>query len=210
MKPQKDRPNALWYRTFFILILTMLAGGGLLASPPAAEADAGPSAPGLTARLDQTAPFVKQGQVHISLDRYIKAQLTRAHMPGLSAAIVKNGQVVWTGAYGYSRVNTKEPVTSETLFELASVSKTVIATAVMQIWEKGQLDLDADINLYLPFQVVNPNFPKTPITTRMLMTHTSSIVDNSLVFLKEYRRGDPTIPLGQFLADFLGPRRGLL
>jgi CubicO group peptidase (beta-lactamase class C family) len=91
------------------------------------------------------------------------------------------------------------------LFELASVSKTVIATAVMQLWEDGQLDLDADINAYLPFRVVNPHFPEVPITTRMLMTHTSSIVDDSLVFLKEYGRGDPTIPLGQFLSDYLTP-----
>jgi len=141
----------------------------------------------------------------IPLDRYIETQLARAHMAGLSAAIVKNGRVVWTGAYGYSRILGKEPVTSETLFELASISKTVIATAVMQIWEKGQIDLDADINVYLPFQVVNPHFPDVPITTRMLMAHTSSIVDVGLVYLKEYRLGDPTISLGQFLADFLAP-----
>jgi CubicO group peptidase (beta-lactamase class C family) len=201
----KDSFNAKWFKTFFILILTMLAGGGIFASPAAAEGDAGLSAPGLTARFDQAAPTASLGQDLPPLDLYIKAQLSKAHMAGLSAAIVKNGQVVWMGAYGYSRVNSKEPVTSETLFELASVSKTVIATAVMQLWEDGQLDLDADINAYLPFRVVNPHFPEVPITTRMLMTHTSSIVDDSLVFLKEYGRGDPTIPLGQFLSNYLTP-----
>ena len=205
MKTLKDSFNTKWHMTFFILMLSVLAGGGLFAFPAAAEDEAGLSAPGLTARFDEAAATAVQGQDLIPLDSYIKAQLARAHMPGLSAAIVKNGRVVWTGAYGYSRFNSKEPVTSETLFELASVSKTVIATAVMQLWEDGQLDLDADINDYLPFRVANPLFTELPITTRMLMAHTSSIVDDSLVFLKEYGRGDPTIPLGQFLLDYLSP-----
>ncbi len=173
-------------------MLSMLAGGGLIAAPSAAQGNGGLPAPGLTARFDNAAPTAIQGQDLIPLDPYTKTQLSRAHMPGLSAAIVKNGQIVWTGAYGYSRVNTKEPVTSETLFELASVSKTVIATAVMQVWESGFLDLNADINLYLPFKVVNPLFPDLPITTRMLLAHTSSIHDVGFVYVN----GCPLYPAG--------------
>jgi CubicO group peptidase (beta-lactamase class C family) len=141
----------------------------------------------------------------IPLDDFIQTQMARAHMPGLSAAMVKHGQVVWTGAYGYARVNAQRPVTEDTLFELASISKTFIATAVMQLWEKGQLDLDADINLYLPFHVVNPHFPDSPITTRMLVAHTSSITDSGAILVSSYVLGDPTILLGQFLKDFLSP-----
>ena len=96
-------------------------------------------------------------------------------------------------------------MTSDTLFELASISKTVIAAAVMQLWEQGRLDLDKDVNSYLPFQVVNPHVPDVPITTRMLMTHTSSITDNTAVLILSYGLGDPTIPLGQFLQDYLTP-----
>jgi CubicO group peptidase (beta-lactamase class C family) len=164
----------------------------------------GPSA-GLRSWFSPVPETADQESDRIPLDLYIKANLVQAHIPGLSAAIVKNGQIVWKGAYGYSRVNAQEPVTSDTLFELASVSKTVIATAVMQVWENGLLDLDADINLYLPFQVINPHFPDVPITTRMLMTHTSSINDVDLIYVREYRLGDPTIPLGIFLEDYLTP-----
>jgi CubicO group peptidase (beta-lactamase class C family) len=155
--------------------------------------------------LDPTSEAGRQETDPIPLDLFIRTQMALAHMPGLSAVIVKNGRIVWSGAYGYSRINDQSPVTGDTLFELASVSKTVIATAVMQLWETGRLGLDTDINTYLPFPVVNPNFPDVPITARMLMAHTSSIIDNDAVFIKEYRPGDPTIALGAFLEDYLTP-----
>jgi CubicO group peptidase (beta-lactamase class C family) len=56
-----------------------------------------------------------------------------------------------------------------------SISKLFLATAVMQLWEKGRINLDEDINQYLPFQVRNPMFPNHKITVRMLLTHTSSL-----------------------------------
>ncbi len=58
---------------------------------------------------------------------------------------------------------------------IASISKTITATAVMQLWEQGLFELDDDVNDYLPFNVRNPNHPDVPITFRMLLTHTSSI-----------------------------------
>jgi CubicO group peptidase (beta-lactamase class C family) len=101
-----------------------------------------------------------------------------SHTPGLSAVIVKGGAIVWQGAYGFRDAAATRPVTPDTLFELASLSKTVLAVAVMQLVEAGKLVLDADVSEALPFEVRNPHFPDRPITLHMLLGHVSGIVDN--------------------------------
>jgi CubicO group peptidase (beta-lactamase class C family) len=70
------------------------------------------------------------------------------------------------------------PATADTLFMIASVSKTITATALMQLYEQGKFKLDDDINRYLPFKVRIPEAPNVPITFRQLLNHTSSIGDN--------------------------------
>jgi CubicO group peptidase (beta-lactamase class C family) len=86
---------------------------------------------------------------------------------------------------------------------LASISKTITATALMQLYEQGYFDLDDPINDYLPFQVSIPRFPKINITFRMLLTHTSSIRDNWYAMISNV--GDSDIPLGEYLEDYLTP-----
>jgi CubicO group peptidase (beta-lactamase class C family) len=68
-------------------------------------------------------------------------------------------------------------VTEDTKYRIASISKTITAIAIMQLVEQGLLDLDVDISNILDYEVQNPNFPDSPITTRMLLSHTSSIID---------------------------------
>ena len=70
-----------------------------------------------------------------------------------------------------SSVNTK--------YRIASISKTITAIAVMQLVEQNLLDLDADISTILGYSVQNPNNPTVPITTRMLLSHTSTIIDGT-------------------------------
>jgi CubicO group peptidase (beta-lactamase class C family) len=86
--------------------------------------------------------------------------------------------VIRAKGYGFADIAQQEPATPDTPFYLASISKTFTATAVMQLWEQGFLDLDDDIDEYLPFSVRNPNFPDVPITFRMLLDHGSSIRSN--------------------------------
>jgi CubicO group peptidase (beta-lactamase class C family) len=62
-------------------------------------------------------------------------------------------------------------MTDQTIQNIGSISKTITATAVMQLWERGKFKLDDDVNKYLPFQVRNPHFPDDPITFRQLLTH---------------------------------------
>lgn len=113
-----------------------------------------------------------------AIDLFLLEQMRTAKIPGLAAAIVKQGKVAWVGAYGWADIAKRTRVDRHTLFQTASVSKTVTAVAIMQLVEKGSLKLDADINTALPFAVRHPRHPKVPITLRHLLTHTSGIRDN--------------------------------
>ena len=134
---------------------------------------------GLTANcLGQKLDNLPGPQNPTDLDRFILDGMKGAKVPGLAAAVVKDGNIIWTGAYGWANIENKTPVTNETLFQVASVSKPVTAFAIMQLVEQGLLTLDADINEVLPFPVRNPRHPKVPITLKHLLTHTSGIRDN--------------------------------
>jgi CubicO group peptidase (beta-lactamase class C family) len=85
---------------------------------------------------------------------------------------------------------------------IASISKTVTATAVMQLWEDGRVNLDQDINAHLPFEVRNPHHPGESITVRQLLTHTSSIGDSAL-YRQSYACGDPQVSLPRWIEGYL-------
>ena len=87
----------------------------------------------------------------------------------------------------------------------ASSSKVVTGAAVLKAMSEKGIGLDAPVNAYLPFKVVNPAFPGTPITFRMLLTHTSSILYDVDTGHDLYGDGDATMPLGEFLREYLVP-----
>lgn len=121
------------------------------------------------------------------------------YIPGLAACIIANGKIFRMKTYGYADVENEIDVDENTLFMLASVSKTFTATALMQLYENGEFDLDDPVNENLPFTVENPYYPNTPITYRMLLTHTASIYDD----LGDNVTGDNPTPLGDFLSNYL-------
>lgn len=96
---------------------------------------------------------------------------------GLSLAVVRDGKIEWTISYGYSDKEMGIAANTQTVYRIASISKTVTAMALMTLYDKGLVELDSDISSYLEFQVVNPYFPDKHITLRSLLTHTSSISD---------------------------------
>ncbi len=139
----------------------------------------------------------------VGLDSLIQAEMEARHIPGAATCAIKNGEIIWSTGHGWAIIEDSIPVTDTTLFMLASVSKTITAVAVMQLWEQNAFDLDDDINDYLPFEVHNPNFTDSIITFRHLLTHTSSITDNWSAM--PYSVGDSPIALGEYLADYLVP-----
>jgi CubicO group peptidase (beta-lactamase class C family) len=121
-----------------------------------------------------------------ALDRALKAVLTDAKQPlaSLSALAIRDGKVVYQGHFGHRvlPLQTGEKgatADAHTLYRIASISKQVSTIGVMRLVDEGKLDLDADISGYLGFAVRNPNFPDSVITTRMLLSHTSSLRDDA-------------------------------
>jgi len=113
-----------------------------------------------------------------SFDFRIKLLMRLGHFPSVSSCIIKNNSIVWYKGYGKAKIFPKKEPTSDTIYPIGSISKTVTATAAMQLWEKGLFNLDDDINDYLDFNVRNPNYPDTPITFRMLLAHHSSLTND--------------------------------
>ena len=138
-----------------------------------------------------------------ALDGFIAAEMKAGHLPGLEAVIVKRGRMVWDGAYGWADIAAHKPVTPDTLFMLASVSKTITATALMQRYDAGDFGLDDDVSTALPFSVIHPNFATTPITYRELLTHTAGFEDNWSVM--PYTVGDSPWPLAWFCEEYIVP-----
>ena len=123
---------------------------------------------------------------------------------GISACIVEAGSIAFLGAHGWADREQRIPMSPDTLINIASVTKTITATAVMQLVEAGDLDLDVPTDKYLPFTVRNPHFPDTPLTVRQLLTHRSSLSDGP-VYDEAYGCGDPDSALGDWLSEFLVP-----
>lgn len=139
------------------------------------------------------------------LDAFIMDKIEAFPIPGLAACIIKNKKLVWSRGYGWANIEQKIPMNPDTVMNIGSISKTFTATAIMQLWEKGEFQLEDDINNYLPFVVKNALFPKEAITFRQLLTHRSSIKDGS-AYGESYTCGDPTIPLGTWLKEYFTPR----
>ncbi|HYV90531.1 MAG TPA: serine hydrolase [Chitinophagales bacterium] len=119
-------------------------------------------------------------QITTALDDYILDKMKNARLPGVAVAIIKDGKAALTKGYGLANVDKDIPYTPNTIQQIASISKPVTATAVMKLWEDGLFELDDPINNYLPFPVTNPFYPGVPITFRMLLSHTSSLILNDV------------------------------
>lgn len=125
--------------------------------------------------------FIGKAQALISdeksleIDRYIEHIMLEQKIPGLALAITHKGKVLKKKNYGLASVEFKIQVADSSVFWLASVSKHFTATAIMQLFEKGILDLDDNIHKHLPD---TPNYWKG-ITIRHLLTHTSGLPSSS-------------------------------
>lgn len=101
---------------------------------------------------------------------------------GISVAVVRDGKLVYTRSFGYKNLEQHIPLTDESIFRIASISKSFSSTALMQLVKKKKLSLNDDVSKLIGFPVRNPKFPNTVITLRMLLSHTSSINDREGYF----------------------------
>lgn len=139
-----------------------------------------------------------------AFDDWVRSEMARQHVPGLSLAVVRNGELLRTAGYGWANLAERRAMTPDTLQNIASVTKTITCAAVMQLVERGRLALDEPIDRHLPFPVRNPAHPHVPLTSRQLLTHTSSVGDGP-AYDASYACGDSRIPLGEWLRSYLVP-----
>ena len=118
--------------------------------------------------ISGTLYLLNQGEQTESIDAKILSLMEEGDIPSFAAGIIINDNMIWSQGYG-------QQSDIDTVYMIGSVTKMFTATAIMQLVENGKLDLDADINTYVPFSVRNPNSPSTPITIRILLTHQSGI-----------------------------------
>lgn len=104
-------------------------------------------------------------------DAILDAQRQANGVPGMSAAVVRDGRLLWSGTAGYRDRERRLPVEPATSFRLASVSKLITATAAMRLFDRGALDLDAPVQRYAP----QLRLPWSPISARQLAAHISGI-----------------------------------
>lgn len=117
----------------------------------------------------QTGKLSPENQAKI--ESTISHFMTASKAPGISVAVVQDGEFVWSAGFGMADLENSVPATSQTLYRLASISKPITATAAMELWEQGKLDLDSPVQKYCPA------FPQKPwpITTRELLGHLAGI-----------------------------------
>lgn len=108
---------------------------------------------------------------------------TGGKVPGLGVIAFKDGEEVYSSFLGSRNIERNLPVTRDTRFRVASVSKMFTVFTIMQLVDEGKINLDADVSEYLGFELHNPNFAKIPITVRMLASHTSSLRDGKIYSL---------------------------
>lgn len=107
------------------------------------------------------------------LEAAIPALMAQAHVPGLSIALVRDATLVWSRAFGLKKAHSATPVTIDTIFQAASLSKPVFAYAVLQMVERGEIDLNAPLTRCLPAPYVPDDPLLDQITARMVLCHTT-------------------------------------
>ena len=122
-------------------------------------------------------PAMAQGPAALPVDKTARIEaaitvlMSSKHIPGLSIAIISDNQLRWQSGYGMADLENSVPAQAATVYRTASVAKPITAVAVMQLVERGKLDLDAPIQKYVPTFPTKP----WPITTRQLLGHLSGI-----------------------------------
>lgn len=131
----------------------------------------------------------------------LAGKMQQHSIPGVSVAVIHQGRIEWARGYGVADAETRQPVTSATLFQAASISKPVTAAAVLRLVDAGRLDLDADVNTYLrSWQVPSTLSWQPRITLRQLLCHGAGTTEHGF---PGYARDAAMPTLGQVLAGKL-------
>lgn len=111
-----------------------------------------------------------------NFEPFLRKTMEEHNVPGFTIGVVKDGTVVYSRAFGMKNLDTREKLTTHSLFHQASLTKPFVGTAIMQIVEKGKVNLEDPVIKYLPYFRLKDKRYKT-ITIRQMVTHTSGMPD---------------------------------
>lgn len=114
------------------------------------------------------------------LTRFVPVYLADHNIPGAAVALVRDGRVAWSKGFGVANSITRQPVTSETLFEVASNSKVIAAYTALRLVDRGVLSLDEPLNKYLASPWLPPSEYRDVVTLRHVLSHSSGLGHNTL------------------------------
>lgn len=160
------------------------------------------------AKINPTSPSADRAlsnptEIEDFSNSFFARAMPQLHIPGAAFVLVKDGKVIFMKGYGYADLEKHiRVVPDRTVFRVASVSKVFTATAVLQLAERGQLDLHANVNRYLKAFKVRDPYPQS-VTSAELLTHSAGLDDS--VFNLAARRPSGVVPLGAFLANQMPP-----
>jgi CubicO group peptidase (beta-lactamase class C family) len=177
------------------MFAALIVGSAATAQAPSPALKAAPAAPSV--QSSSPGHPLTQADLEAWLDGYLPYAMQRGDVAGAVVVVVKDGQVLLQKGYGYSDMAKKTPVDpARTIFRPGSISKLFTWTAVMQQVERGNINLDADVNTYIDYKIP-PGPGGKPITVRNLMTHTPGFEEQ----LKELIVADhkDVRPLGEAL-----------
>lgn len=156
-------------KKFPLLILLVLLGG-MLANGHTAS---------LAAKPSQYAPPLRQAEpveaIIADLAQFIPQYMQEEDIPGVAVTLIRDGEVVWREGFGVGNVFTRQPITSETIFEVASNSKVVTAYIALQLVDQGLLSLDVPLNDYLSEPWLPPSEYRDVISLRHVLSHSSGL-----------------------------------
>lgn len=111
------------------------------------------------------------------LSQVLKQVFEKNELMGASVMLIADGNIAYQKYFGLADSARQIAIAENTVYRVASISKTIAATALMQLWQQGKVDLDANVDRYLGWPLQHPKFPDAPITLRLLMNHRSGIRD---------------------------------
>lgn len=137
-------------------------------------------------------------------ETFLSDEMSGQHIPAASVLVFRGENILYEKYKGHSNLQQNVALANNHLFLIASISKVITATALLQLHENGAFGLDDAINNYLPFNVNVPGFSEQ-ITFRMLLTHTSGIADNDPVLDEQYYNPLVLVVVNRFLSENLLP-----
>ncbi|MED0934481.1 beta-lactamase family protein [Bacillus mobilis] len=185
------------------IVAILLSSSTMISACSQQSLEAGKSKPSAsTTNIQMTKGPNNKKEIESFADPLFEEKMKKYNVNGSSFVVVHDGKVVVNKGYGYADKEKKIPVTKDTVFQIASVSKTFTALAVLQQVDKGNLKLDQDVQKYLGGLQI-PNQTRKPLTLFDMLTYTSGVDSPDLTTITGPEYVNNSIPMKEFFSKHM-------